>query len=138
MFGAKNNEHVMFLPNMWNVYSCLHFFQAIELEIKTLFPYYKYIFAQKIVCLHTFTIHVHNTKSKKKQCLNCWLYECTLLDKDSLDLKALVKAMSSKVRWLVDFSYMSTSVFRTLPPTWHLSTLLREQGLPIRNIIPVQ
>ena len=57
--------------------SCLHFFQAIELSIETLFPYYTYIFAQKILCLHTFTIYVHNTKSKKKQCLNCWLYECT-------------------------------------------------------------
>ena len=86
------------------VQCCLHFCHAIELSIETLFPYYKYIFAQKISCLHTFTIHVHNTKSKKKQCLNCWLYECTLLDKESLDLKPLVKAMSSKVRWLVDFS----------------------------------
>ena len=84
--------------------SCLQFFQAIELSIETLFPYYTYIFAQKILCLHTFTIYVHNTKSKKKQCLNCWLYECTLLDKESIDLKALVKAINSKVRRSFDFS----------------------------------
>ena len=131
MFGAKNNEHVMFLPNMWNVYSCLHFFQAIEISIQTLFPYYKYIFAQKIVCLHTFTIHVHNTKNKKKQCLSCWILdECTLLVNWIINPTAVSLSIKSRVSSLCVKKNLPFFVFTLL---MFMFTALTGRGNAIQN-----
>ena len=71
--------------------SCLHFFQAIELEIEL----------QIYFCTEDFmSSHFYNSCTHHKECLYWWLlYQCTLLD-----LKALVIVINSKVRRSFNFS----------------------------------